>query len=429
MCGWGAGAQLLEMQAGQPRVEAAPGLLLQSVTSCLAHRPPPLCSYYHCSLEQRDDLPEYGAAAGGGCGLLGGPLAWVAGVWGSIKAAAQQQQLQGHLREYLRHSGSHGGLLAAAAHMRLLLGAAGLLAASSGREGGDGGSSALVEGGQELLGVGLQEARGMAPHEWSELVAAAAASAALSTELPACLPHSAARAAADAALQAACGAGPTSGSGGSGSEAADGRACTAGEGEVPYLLRLARSLADAHRLLQHVAVVLHLLPSGPARRQLLALAAPIRQRVDNLEPLLLALPEREGLPPAPPEEALHRAARPASAQREQHTRQQLGQQPRQGAPQGGSGSRGSSRDRGGGGFLGWVLARLYGIEAPSAGAGSAGPLTADEAARLAGLDGTVLLQQVQFAAAVHQQRHAVLAALAVLEADCRALRRAGRSRG
>ncbi|KAL4428244.1 hypothetical protein ABPG75_002333 [Micractinium tetrahymenae] len=393
--------------------------------------------YYHCSLEQRDDLPEYGAAAGGGGGVLGGPLAWVAGVWGSIKAAAQQQQLQGHLREYLRHSGGQGGLFAAAAHMHLLLGAAGLLATSgAGAQGGSGGSGSggggggmgLLQSGPELLGLGPQEARRMGRDEWSELVAAAAASAALSVDLPAGLAAAAIRPAAEAALQAACSsAGERRGGIGAGSSAeagssaaAPGSGCTAGEEVGAYLPRLARSLADAHRLLQHAAVSLYLLPSGPARRQLQALAAPIRQRVDHLEPLLLALPEREDLPPPAPEVPLQRPGRPGSTQTEQHA-PQLPAQKRQ--------QHGRSQSSGGGGFLGWLLERLYGIETSPAGAGSSNVLPADQAARLARVDGAALLQQAQFAAAVHQQRRAVAAALTALEADCRALRQAGRARG
>lgn len=351
-------------------------------------------------------------------------------MWGSIKAAAQQQQLQGHLREYLRHSGGHAGLFAAAAHMRLLLGAAGVLGASTagpdGSDGsGSGGSGGLAKVGPELLGVRPQEARRMAQHEWSELVAAAAASAALSTELPVSLGLPAARAAADAALQLACGAGHPSSSGGpASSSAASDSACAAGAGAATYLPRLARALADAHHLLQHSAVTLHLLPSGPARRQLSALAAPIRQRVEHLEPLLLALPEREGLPEASPAEALRRAC----AEPGQQAQQSAAQQPHHACSQGNVGCSASGGGRRKGGLLCWLLERLYGIEAPPAGAGSGGPLVADEAARLARLDGAVLLQQVQFAAAVHQQRHAVLAALAALEADCRALRAAARAR-
>lgn len=367
----------------------------------------------------------------------------MAGVWGSIKAAAQQQQLQGHLREYLRHSGSYGGLRASAAHMRLLLGAAGLLGAGSGavlpgRGGADaskGGSSAvgggLVGSGLDLLGVEPGEARSMARGEWCELVAAAAASAALSVDLPASLAHAAAGAAADAALHAARDGGDSSVGGSSSRAAADGSECAAGAaGEGRYLPRLARALADAHRLLQHVAVAAYLLPSGPARRQLLALAAPIRQRLDSLEPLLLALPEREGLPLAPcAEDALLRASHLASAQPEQQVLQPQVQRRQRGSSPSGNGSSASPSGRRAGGFLSWVLEKLYGIEAPPAGTGVGGPLAADEAAHLARLDSDVLLQQVQFAAAVHLQRHAVSAALAALEADCHALRGATRAHG
>ena len=125
-------------------------------------------------------------------GSLGGPLAWLAGVWGSIKAAAQQQQLQRHLRQYLRLSGSRGALFAAAAQMQRLLVAAGT--AGSGSGGGIG---------PEALAARPDEVARMSDLEWAQLVAAAAASAAdAAAELPP-FAADAAKSAAEAALAGA----------------------------------------------------------------------------------------------------------------------------------------------------------------------------------------------------------------------------------
>jgi hypothetical protein len=339
--------------------------------------------YYHCALQAaaggggggEEELAEY-ALGGGGGGGLPGPLAWVAGVWGSVRAAAAQHALQRQLRQYLRYSGGAAHLAAAAAHMRLLLRAAGMLAPSEPPAGA---------AGPQLLGVSAAEASRMSSREWGDLVAAAAASAADAAggAQPAALAVPAARACAKAALAsaAACAGG---------GDADDGAA---------YLERLAAALAAARGLLQHAAVAAHLLPSGPARRHLQQLGAALQRRLGQLEPLLMALPEREAAAGHHPYPALTPAHPPRS-----------------------SGACAASAG-GGGGLAGWLLARLYGVEAPPAMV----PDAPEAHPALAALPGDVLLQQLHFAAAVHEQRRAVQAGVAALERDMREMAAAGRA--
>lgn len=335
--------------------------------------------YYFCSVRQRADLPEYSGGGGGGGdegpSWLAGPLAWVAGVWGSIKAAAQQQQLQRHLRQYLRLSGSPAGLHSAAAHMMLLLSAAGVAAAAP---------AAPAVSGPELLGISSAEARRMGGREWGELVAAAAASAVDAAALPSRLALPVAQAAADAALAAAA-TGSSNSSSGSGEQAG-----------VAYLKELAAALAAARGLLQHAAVAIYQLPSGPGRRHLAQLSDSIQGGMEQLEPLLLALPEREALPLPAQHPGVQRQA---------------------------TGGKGHDGSGGSGGLAGWLLRKWWGLEPPPA-ATAAAP---EAQPALASLTGAVMLQQLQFAAAVHQQRGAVRAALQALQADLRELRAVARA--
>ena len=339
--------------------------------------------FYYCTLEQRDDMPEYSAASSGDAGSAapGGPFAWLAGAWSSIKAAAQQQQLQRHLRQHLRYSGGAGAIRAAAAHMQLLLGAAGVLEANGSSSGAVG---TIAAAGQ--LGVSPGDASRMSSQEWGDVVAAAAASAADAVALPASMAVPPTQAAADAALVAT-----TSGSGGKeGSGSASG-------GQAAYLRQLSAGVVVARSLLQHSAVALYEAPAGPGRRHLQQLSSSIQQRLEQLEPLLLALPEREAAATAAA------AAQPG---------RQLRHPARSGKPGGG----------GGGGVFGWLLQRLYGVDLPAAEQGHAAAHP-----ELAALSGEVLVQQLQFAAAVHQQRAAVQAALRGLEADMAAMVAAARA--
>ena len=373
----------------------------------------PPCSFYFCSLQKREDLADFDAAAGGAGGLLGGPLSWLAGAWASIKNAAAQQQLAGHLRQFLRHSGGREALAAAGAHMQVVLAAAGGLADG----GADGGAAAEEAGeaasapptpGVEILGLRSADASRISPQEWADLVAAAAASAAdaVAPALPASLPASATRRTAEAAVTAAL-----CGSGGGGTNSGGGS-----EGDAAYLSRLAAALADARSLLQHSAAALYLLPTGPGRRHLQAASASLQRQVEGLTPLLLALPEREELRAPPPAHeaaqaatAARTAAGPAAAQPQEPRQQQHKQ--REAAPAGG-----------GGGLAGWLLRKLYGVEVPAA----AG-LAREQRSTLSALPPAVLLQQVQFASAVHQQRACVRAELLALEEEAAALRAAARS--
>ena len=377
-----------------------------------AHHSTETGGFYHCSLAAAgggtDGLPEYSGNAGSAGGGLAGPLAWVAGAWASLRLAAQQHQLQRHLRQFLRHAGGGGALRGAAAHMQLLLGGAGML----GQAGAGAKAAQAAPAGPQLLGVSPSDAGRMSGVEWGDLVAAAAASAADAVP-PASLALPAAKAGAEAALAAAV-AGParvtaaassttnstnssttatssytatTATSGGSGSEAA-------------YLLQLAEAVAAARSLLQHSAVAMYQLPSGPPRRHLQHLAASLQRRLEQLEPLLLALPEREGIPALD-----HRRD-------EQH-----------GTEHGGTGGTGITG--GGGGLTGWLLSRLYGVEPPAATAPPPGAPERHPA--LAALPGDVLLQQLHFAAAVHQQRAAVRAGVAALHRDMRQMVAAARA--
>ena len=176
-------------------------------------------------------------------------------------------------------------------------------------------------------------------------------------------------------------------------------------------------MAAARGLLQHSAVALYQLPSGSHRRHLQQLSAAIQGRLEQLEPLLLALPEREALPHAPAQ----RQAPPA--------------QPAQ-ASSGGSGggwasseqgSGGGGGGSGGGGFTGWLLHKWYGIEVCSAAAGKPEPSAPECHPGLASLSPEALLQQAQFTAAVHQQRWAVQAALGALWSDMRQMHAAARA--
>ena len=347
--------------------------------------------FYWCSRQQQADLPEYGGgggggdAGGGGDGWLGGPLAWVAGAWGAIKAAAQQHTLQRHLRTYLRMSGGRAALLAAAAHMQLLLAATSVAVA-----GGDAATAAAVAAaaGPELLGISAAEARRMDGAEWGELVAAAAATAAEAELSPTARLSSAALLAdADEALAAAAAGGSIGSGGPAGADA-----------EAAYLAELAAALVAARSLVQHSAVALFVMPAGPGRRHLQHLSSSLQRRLEQLEPLLLALPEREALPPPP--------------QQQQQQQQQQGGRRQGGRKPGG----------GGGGPFAWLLQRWYGVNvAPRAATGSSLHPT------LAALPAEALLQQAQFAAAVHQQRGAVQAALRGLLSDMRELREAARA--
>ena len=312
------------------------------------------------------------------------PLAganWLAGAWSSIKAAAQQQQLQRHLRQYLRYSGGAEAVRAAAAHMQLLLGVAGALQA--------GGSSSKAVGAiaaAAQLGVSPADASRMSSQEWGDVVAAAAASAADAATLPASLALPATQAAATAALVAA-----------TSDNIKDSSSVAAGS-QAAYLQLLAAGVVAARSLLQHSAVALYEAPAGPGRRHLQQLSSSIQQRLEQLEPLLLALPEREAA-----------AAAAAAAQ-------PGGWQPRQAArsSKAGSGSGGS--------VFGWLLQRLYAVDLPAAEQGQAAAHP-----ELAAMSGEVLVQQLQFAAAVHQQQAAVQAALRGLEADMAAMVAAARS--
>ena len=368
------------------------------LTSLLAppHSYPCPCSFFYCNLEQHHELPEYSMASSGAseAGSGGGPLAWLAGVWGSIKAAAQQQQLQRHLRQYLRLSGSRGALFAAAAQMQRLLAAAGVARCGDGSSSG-GGSSSSGSVGPEVLGVSSSEAARMSDLEWAQLVAAAAASAAdaAAAQLPA-LAADASKSAAEDALASA--------SHGSSSSAAT---------EASYLLQLAEGVAAARGLLQHSAVALYQLPSGSHRRQLQQLSAAVQAKLDQLEPLLLALPERESLPPAPSD------------------RQATGHPSAQASSGGSGGESGgaTSSSGGGGGFTGWLLHKWYGVEAGAACTARPDPTAPDCHPALASLSPEVLLQQAQFAAAVHQQRRAVEAVLRALWSDMRQMHAAARA--
>ncbi len=335
-------------------------------------------------------------------GSLGGPLSWLAGVWSSIKAAAQQQQLQRHLRQYLRLSGSRGALFAAAAQMQRLLAAAGA-AASSGS--GNGGSSSV---GPEVLGVSPREAARMSDLEWAQLVAAAAASAADAVQLPP-FAADATKSAADAALATAS----SCSSSGSSSETA-------------YLLQLAEGVAAARGLMQHSAVALYQLPSSSHRRHLQQLSAAIQARLDQLEPLLLALPEREALPPVPSGRQ-DRPAQPGAQPVQPSSSTPSGGMGSTSAPGGSSGGSSGSSSSSGRGFTGWLLHKWYGVEASAACASRPDPSAPECHPALSSLSPEVLLQQAQFAAAVHQQRHAVQAALRALWSDIRQMHAAARA--
>ncbi|PRW44356.1 ankyrin repeat and IBR domain-containing 1-like [Chlorella sorokiniana] len=230
--------------------------------------------FFYCNLDQHHELPEYSMASSGAseAGSMGGPLAWLAGVWGSIKAAAQQQQLQRHLRQYLRLSGSRGALFAAAAQMQRLLMAAGVADGGTGNSGsGSGSSSSSGSLGPEALGVSPGEAARMSDLEWSQIVAAAAASVAdAAAQLPP-LAADSAKSAAQAALAAASGASS------SGSAAA----------ETAYLQQLAEGVAAARGLLQHSAVALYQLPAGTHRRHLQQLSAAMQSSLLLAPGLLL----------------------------------------------------------------------------------------------------------------------------------------------
>jgi hypothetical protein len=268
--------------------------------------------------------------------------------------------------------------------MQLLLGAAGVLEAGGSSSGAVG---TIAAAGQ--LGVSPGDASRMSSQEWGDVVAAAAASAADAVALPASMAVPPTQAAADAALVAT-----TSGSGGKeGSGSASG-------GQAAYLRQLSAGVVVARSLLQHSAVALYEAPAGPGRRHLQQLSSSIQQRLEQLEPLLLALPEREA------------AATAATAAAAAQPGRQLRHPARSGKPGGG----------GGGGVFGWLLQRLYGVDLPAAEQGHAAAHP-----ELAALSGEVLVQQLQFAAAVHQQRAAVQAALRGLEADMAAMAAAARA--
>jgi hypothetical protein len=373
--------------------------------------------FYFCSLNAQqqsgtDELPEYSMADGGNGGngssySLGGPLGWVAGVWSSVKAAAHQHQLQRYLRQYLRHSRNDTTLLSAATHMSLLLSAAGMLdeagnkCCGAGDSPGGGrqeqGTDVTVDVGLKALGISAAEACRMSKAEWGDLCAAAAASAAdaaIAIGEPSLVPASlaAARAAAEAALTAAL-SGPASTSG------------SAAGNPAGYLLQLAGAVATARGLLQYSAVTLYLMPAGPPRRHLQQLSGSMQLLVGQLEPLLLALPEREAA------QALQGAS-PAAAFGGTGTQQQPTT-----SGSSGSAANASSSSSGGSGLTGWLLSRVFGVE-PLPVAAALAPERHPALASRA-LSGEVLLQQLHFAGAVHQQRGVVQARLRALEADMR----------
>ncbi len=130
-------------------------------------------------------------------------------------------------------------------------------------------------GPEALLGLTLGEAARMRREEWGQLVAAAAESLAVSRQLAATTTAAAAAAAAAAGLAS--------------SSAAGAGACTCAD-----LARLTRQVAAAHSALQHAAVAGWALGGfGPRRRFLVRLCEGIEARVERLEGLLMAMPDRE----------------------------------------------------------------------------------------------------------------------------------------
>ena len=399
------------------------------------HKSHPTSWEYSCIPQHLPCSHPPAAAAGGGA------RGWLWELWDAMKNAAAQQALQQHLRRYLRHESSPGQLAGAAGYMQRLLrvlGGAGTTSSSrstsssscSGALSGarpPGEAPAAPPPGPGLLGVSAAEAIRMGPAEWGDLVAAAARSHAdsASPSSPSSGSGWCSRARAGQLPSSGGGAGNASGSGAAG----------AGAAEVAYLSQLADQLPHAHGALQHSVVALYYRSSGsisgagggPAGlRQLQQLASSLEQQAQQLESLLLSLPDRQAAVQA--QEAWQRAQR-------------------------GGGWWGPRQRRGGsGGLFGRLLRAWYGVEvgsaptspaqqqqqqqasadtppvgpAPDAGPGAG--TAAEEVAAAAehgfpGIAPEALLQQAHFALAVHAQRAEVQVALGRLAGELAALRR------